>query len=101
MSQQTSIDNPLALAAHSRIEVLELHPVNQGSIRAYVRIKVGAFAISGCKVIQQPGQRAWVKLPDQQSLDGRWFPIVTCSSPTLESAIGEVVLAAWAKEVKA
>jgi len=80
---------------HSRIEVLEIRPAHQGSVRAYARIKVGAFAISGCKVIQRDGQRAWVKLPDQQSKDGRWFPIVTCSSPTLENAISEAVLTAW------
>lgn len=80
---------------HSRVEVLDIRPVRHGSVRAYARIKVGAFAISGCKVIQQDGQRPWVKLPDQQSKDGRWFPIVSCSSPTLEGAISEAVLAAW------
>lgn len=80
---------------HSRIEVLDVRPVNHGAVKAYARIKVGAFTISGCKVIQQAGQRPWVKLPDQQSKEGKWFPIVTCSSPTLEEAISRAVLAAY------
>jgi DNA-binding cell septation regulator SpoVG len=82
-------------AKHSRVEVLDIRAADHGSVRAYARVKVGAFAIAGVKVIQQDGQRPWVRLPDQQGNDGRWFPIVTCSSPTLENAIAEVVLAAW------
>jgi len=80
---------------HSRVEVLDIRLAHHGSVRAYARVKVGAFTISGCKVIQQDGQRPWVKLPDQQSKDGKWFPIVTCSSPTLENAINETVLQAF------
>jgi DNA-binding cell septation regulator SpoVG len=78
-----------------KVEVLDIRPVNHGAVKAYARIKVGAFTISGCKVIQQAGQRPWVKLPDQQSKEGKWFPIVTCSSPTLEEAISEAVLDAY------
>lgn len=90
ISNSESPDTP-----HSRIEVLDIRPAHIGSVRAFARIKVGAFTISSVKVIQQDGQRPWVKLPDQQGKDGRWFPVVTCSSPTLESAISEAVLAAW------
>jgi len=75
--------------------VLDIRPANHGAVKAYARVKVGALVISGCKVIQQTGQRAWVKLPDRQADDGRWFPVVTCSSPTLENAISQAVLAAW------
>lgn len=80
---------------HSKVEVLEIRPASHGSVRAYARVKVGALTISGVKVIQQPGQRAWTKLPDQQGRDGKWYPIVSCSSPTLESAISDAVLAAY------
>ena len=80
---------------HSAIEVLHLTPVSHGNVRAYARVKVGALTISSVKVIQQPGQRPWVKLPDQQNKEGKWFPIVTCSSPTLEQAIIDAVLAAY------
>lgn len=96
VNPQEEIFNPQdTKGKHSRIEVLDIRPVNQGSIRAYARIKVGAFAIAGVKIVQQPGQRPWVRLPDRQGTDGRWFPVVTCSSPALESAISEAVLAAW------
>lgn len=78
-----------------KVEVLDIRPANHGAVKAYARVKVGALVISGCKVIQQAGQRAWVKLPDRQADDGRWFPIVTCSSPTLENAISEAVLDAY------
>jgi DNA-binding cell septation regulator SpoVG len=77
------------------VEVIDLRLASAGSVRAYARIRVGPLAISGVKVIQQQGQRAWVKLPDQQSKDGKWFPVVTCSSPTLEAAISSAVLNAY------
>jgi DNA-binding cell septation regulator SpoVG len=82
------------------VEVIDLRLASAGSVRAYARIRVGPLAISGVKVIQQQGQRAWVKLPDQQSKDGKWFPVVTCSSPTLEEAISSAVLQAY-REVAA
>lgn len=90
-----NFNQELTSPRHSKVEVLEIRPASHGSVRAYARVKVGALTISNVKIIQQDGQRAWVKLPDQQSKDGRWFPIVTCSSPTLENAISEAVLAAW------
>lgn len=89
------------VADNKRVEVLELRLVQHGSIRAYARIKVGALTIAGVKVIQQPGQRAWVRLPDQQGKDGHWFPVVACSSPTLENAIHQAVLAAYRQRVEA
>jgi hypothetical protein len=80
----------------AKIEVLDLRLVSQGNIRAYARVRVGALVIAGVKVVQQPGQRAYVRLPDQQNpTTGKWFPIVNCISPTLQSAIDGAVLDAW------
>lgn len=97
----TSIPNPKTgnkPQSGNRVEVIDLRLVQHGSIRAYARVKLGPLTIAGVKVIQQPGQRAWVRLPDQQGKDGRWYPIVTCGSPTLEEAITAAVLEAYAAQ---
>lgn len=88
--------HPQIKQSSSKIEVLDIRTATHGNVKAYARIKVGALVISGVKVIQQPGQRAWVRLPDQQHQQtGKWYPIVSCLSPTLEAAISDAVLDAW------
>lgn len=86
----------------SKIEVIDIRPAKYGygSVKALARIRVGALVIGGVKVIQQDGQRAWVRLPDAQNESTqKWYPIVSCLSPTLEAAISNAVLEAWrAKE---
>lgn len=83
---------------HSKIEVISIAPARYGygAVKAFARVKIGALVISNVKVIQQAGQRAYVRLPDQQNeATGKWFPIVNCLSPTLEAAISGAVIEAW------
>lgn len=66
-----------------------------GNVRAFATIRIGeALEIRGVKVIQQPGQTAYVKLPDQES-GGRWFPVVVATDQRLQQAISDRVIAAW------
>jgi hypothetical protein len=89
---KTQISSPV----DRKIEVLDLHPVRQGSIRAYCRLRLGTLVIAGVKVVQQAGQRAYARLTDWQDQATReWFPIVSCLSPSLESGIECAVLAAY------
>ena len=66
-----------------------------GNVRAFATIRIGeALEIHGVKVIQQPGQTAYVKLPDQEH-GGRWFPVVKATDERLQQAISDRVIAAW------
>lgn len=81
--------------AERRIEVLDLDTTRRGKVRAHCRVRVGLFLIS-MRVIQQPGQGAWVSWPQSLHAEtGKWFPLVSCLSPTLKSKIDEAVLNAW------
>lgn len=52
------------------IEVLDVRPVQgAGYVRAYLSIRIGAVTIHRCKIVQQPGQRAWLAMPDRQWQD--------------------------------
>jgi DNA-binding cell septation regulator SpoVG len=46
------------------IEVLEVRRLDGDSnLKAFAKVKLGSVIIHGCRIIQQPGQRAWVALP--------------------------------------
>ena len=81
-----------------KITVTDLRPCHQaGNVKAFAVVKFGeVIEISGVKVIQQPGQRAWVALPDRKSPDGDgYFPVVKALDARLAEEISRVVLAAW------
>lgn len=81
-----------------KVTVTAVHPCNQdGPIKAFANIKFGeVLEIFGCKIIQQPGQKPWVSLPNRKSPDGNgYFPIVKCLDERLTEEITRVVLAAW------
>lgn len=63
-------------------------------------MRVGLWTVHGIRVIQQPGQRAWVSLPQAEGKPGpsgkkAWFPVIECSDKALERAIKDAVLKAW------
>lgn len=84
---------------HGKVTVVKLYPCHQaGPIKAFVTIRIGeALEIRSLKVIQQDGQRAYVKLPDKMRTDGSkgYDPYVICLDERLAEEISRVVLAAW------
>jgi len=66
-----------------------------GNLRAFAIVEVGPWIVRGCRVVQQPGQRAFVSLPQESTTDGRYFPIVQTQDRGLKEAIQRAVLAAW------
>lgn len=79
------------------IKVLQVRPMELGTLRALIDLQVGPFTIKGVRVVQQVGKKAWAALPQQQGQDGRWWPVVVCSDPELDRAIKDVALDAWQK----
>lgn len=72
-----------------------------GNLRAFVDVQIGAFVLNGCRVIQQQGQRPWASLPQTQSRDGKWYPVVSITNKAIEDAIKAEVLSAWGEKVGA
>lgn len=84
------------------IEVLELRRLTgDGSLRAFVKIQIGALVVHGVRVVQQPGQRPWVALPQvpgRAKADGSgagWYPVVEIVSKTLMARVRDAVIEAW------
>jgi DNA-binding cell septation regulator SpoVG len=90
--------NPSPNPWQGKIKVSALNRTDQaGTVKAFATIQIGdALEVRDCKVIQQPGQRAWVSLPDRQRSDGKGYaPIVRALDDRLKDAISATVLAAW------
>lgn len=80
----------------AKLEVTRITPVNSGgNIKAFASVKLGnTLTIHSVKVIQQTGQRAFVRLPDQKSGE-KYFPVVEWLDQAFMDAVSEKVLAAW------
>jgi DNA-binding cell septation regulator SpoVG len=87
------------------VEVIELKRLDgNGNLKAFAKIKLGAVIVHGCRVIQQPGQKAWVALPQvpaRAKADGSgtgWFPVIEITSPDLLARVRAAVLEAWGRD---
>jgi DNA-binding cell septation regulator SpoVG len=83
------------------IEVLEIRTIDRGNLRAFAKLRLGSVVIHGCRVIQQPGQKAWVALPQipgRAKADGSgagWFPVIEIVNRDLLDRVRSAVLEAW------
>lgn len=68
-----------------------------GNLKGFATVQVGPWTVRGLRIIQQLGQRAYVALPQTQSPDGRYWPVLQTSDSTLKDAIQAAVLTAWAE----
>lgn len=90
-------DRPIA------VTILNLtHPNKAGNLKAFVDVQVGStLTIFGCRVIQQPGQRAWVSPPQREwtTPDGtkKFSPVIEWRGP-LKDAVERTILDAYGKE---
>jgi DNA-binding cell septation regulator SpoVG len=79
-----------------KVEVLSITPVNEGNVKAYVNIHiVGLFKMDSLKIVQQPGQRAWVAMPDNAQRLPDHRPGFYEVSNELKAAIWQAALSAW------
>jgi hypothetical protein len=84
-------------AIQTPTEVLKIAPTTAGTVKAFVYIRVGAVTIKGAKIMQQPGQAAWLAMPDRSyvvSGKAECAPIIELDKSLRERAT-EVVLTAW------
>ena len=81
------------------VEVTRITPVGKGNLQAFASVDIaGKMKIHSCRIIQQPGQAAWVSLPQSEWTDRdgnrKFFPVIEVSD-NLKAAIQETVLRAW------
>lgn len=79
------------------VTCLQIRPVKTpGNLRAFADVQLGPLVITGCRVVQQPGQAAWVAMPQAQADDGRFFPCLRTDDDALRQNFKERVLRAAA-----
>ena len=85
------------------IVVQSITPVNdQGNLKAFVNVTVDGTTWNRCRIVQQPGQRAWLSLPqlswtDPSTGEPIYRPAMTAPKETKEE-VSKAVLAAWAAQ---
>ena len=79
------------------VTCLSIRPVKTpGNLRAFADVQVGPLVVTGCRIVQQPGQAAWVSMPQTQSADGRWYPCLRTDDDALRQNVKDRVLRAAA-----
>ena len=81
------------------IEVLEVRRVEGGgNVRAFLALRIGGITIRDAKIVQQPGRRPWLAMPDRQwtGADGKvhYVALVELSS-SFKQRVTDAALAAW------
>ena len=77
------------------VTVIKVTPTPEpGNLRALADVQIGPLVIHSCRVIQQPGQRPWVAMPQTQAPDGRWYPVIRTDDDALRQNVRDRVLAA-------
>jgi DNA-binding cell septation regulator SpoVG len=79
------------------IEIVALKPLDRGNLKAFASVRLGGVVVHDLRVVQQPGQRPWVSLPQREyEKDGqkKFTPIVELTEP-LKREVSRLVLAAW------
>ena len=85
------MNNPYA----DKIQVVKVTPINKGNVKAFASVKLGeTLTIHSIKVVQQAGQKAYVRLPENEQ-NGKFFPVVSADDKRFQEAIQDKVLAAW------
>jgi DNA-binding cell septation regulator SpoVG len=65
------------------------------NLKGFATVESGPWTIRDCRVIQQPGQHAYVTLPQHEAPDGRFYPLIQCQDIDLKQAIQSAVLRVW------
>ena len=92
------------MGSNGEIKVVEVKSMNDGRpLKAFVSVQVGDWIIYDWRVVQQPGQRAWVSVPQVswKDNDGKVKYKALLSIPGgLKQRIEVAILSAWEREKK-
>lgn len=51
------------------MQILNMRKIAAGNIKAFFTLDLIKLKIHGCKLIQQPGQKMWCRMPDEKYTD--------------------------------
>jgi DNA-binding cell septation regulator SpoVG len=78
------------------IQVVELVAMTKGNLKAMASVRIGpSLLVRKCRVIQQPGQRAWVSMPQERwdGHDGKpHYTALVELSGTLRARVEQAIL---------
>lgn len=83
------------------IEVVKMKVLDKGNLKAVVSIEInGWLTIHDCRIVQQPGQAAWVSMPQKeyQGHDGqkKYAPLIELGKDSAQKKeIEAAILTAW------
>jgi DNA-binding cell septation regulator SpoVG len=84
---------------NTSIEVVAIRPLPAaGNLKAFASVRLGDVTIHDCRVIQQPGQRAWVSMSQREYTTDdreRRFSVIVELTDALKKEVSRAVLAAW------
>jgi DNA-binding cell septation regulator SpoVG len=89
------------------ITVERIKLMSTGNLRAFVSIKISngasSITIHDCRIVQQPGQAAWVALPQREYTDRdgakKWTALVWIEGP-LKDQIDAAVIPHYEEELR-
>lgn len=68
---------------------------NAGNLKAFASVQLGPVILDGFRVIQQPGQKAWVSVPREKGADGNYYNRVYFEHDGDLDTVRSAVLSAW------
>jgi len=81
-----------------RIKVLEIRQIENGNLKAFVKLKICDVVFHDFRIVQQPNQKAWVSAPVSSWVDEaglRRYKTIVEFPQELKREIKDVVLSAW------
>lgn len=87
------------------IQALDFKSVSdRGALKAFCTLHIGHLQINDCRIIQQPGQRAWVAMPQISYKNEygtvKYRSLVQINDEALRNQITHIVLSEWEKFIK-
>lgn len=88
----------------TQVTGIKLTP-HYGNLRAFVNVQVvvndkPVCVLRGVRIVCQPGQRAYVQMPCQQSQrDRKYYPIIKVLDPNLDMQIKDAALGAYERAI--
>jgi hypothetical protein len=59
------------------IKILTIISAPAGNLCGYFDVEIGGIIVRKCRIVQQPGMRAYISGPQMSSGPKRWFTFVT------------------------
>jgi DNA-binding cell septation regulator SpoVG len=85
----------LAGGMTAAIQVVKVKSLkDSGNLKAFASLRIGALVVHRVRIVQQPGQKAWISMP-QFKVGEKYYPIVEIESDNLRDRVRDAVREHW------